>query len=140
MTLTTRMLLLGVTALIPGFACGQALPTGGTYVAGSGSINTTGATTTIDQSSARGVINWQGFSIGAGGSVQFNNGSGATLNRVTGEQLSSLQGHLGATGTVFLINPNGIVVGPGGTVVTGGSFVSSTRDTHGGECKRHTLA
>ncbi|WP_025859901.1 two-partner secretion domain-containing protein [Acetobacter papayae] len=107
MTLTTRMLLLGVTALTPGFAWAQALPTGGTYAAGSGTISTTGATTTIDQSSARGVINWQGFSIGAGGSVQFNNGSGATLNRVTGDQLSSLQGHLGATGTVFLINPNG---------------------------------
>ncbi|MFT9441147.1 MAG: MBG domain-containing protein [Acetobacter papayae] len=129
MTLTTRMLLLGVTALTPGFAWAQALPTGGTYAAGSGTISTTGATTTIDQSSARGVINWQGFSIGAGGSVQFNNGSGATLNRVTGDQLSSLQGHLGATGTVFLINPNGVVIGPGGTVVTGGSFVASTRDT-----------
>uniref|UniRef100_UPI00046EDDF6 two-partner secretion domain-containing protein n=1 Tax=Acetobacter okinawensis TaxID=1076594 RepID=UPI00046EDDF6 len=86
-------------------------------------------TTTITQSSARGVINWQGFSIGAGGAVQFNNGSGATLNRVTGEQLSSIQGHLGATGTVFLINPNGVVVGPSGTVLTGGSFVASTRDT-----------
>ncbi|MFT9323668.1 MAG: GLUG motif-containing protein, partial [Acetobacter sp.] len=129
MTLTTRTLLLGITALTPGFAWGQALPTGGTYVAGSGSISTTGGTTTIDQSSARGVINWQGFSIGPGASVRFNNGSGATLNRVTGAQSSSLQGHIGATGTVFLINPNGVVIGPGGTVVTGGSFVASTRDT-----------
>ncbi|MBS0987002.1 beta strand repeat-containing protein [Acetobacter thailandicus] len=129
MTLTTRTLLLGITALTPGFAWGQALPTGGTYVAGSGSISTTGGTTTIDQSSARGVINWQGFSVGAGASVRFNNGSGATLNRVTGAQSSSLLGHIGATGTVFLINPNGVVIGPGGTVVTGGSFIASTRDT-----------
>ncbi|MCP1214429.1 beta strand repeat-containing protein, partial [Acetobacter okinawensis] len=129
MPLRTRAFLLGITALTPGFAWAQALPTGGAYVAGSGSINTAGATTTITQSSARGVINWQGFSIGAGGAVQFNNGSGATLNRVTGEQLSSIQGHLGATGTVFLINPNGVVVGPSGTVLTGGSFVASTRDT-----------
>ncbi|OUI87819.1 hypothetical protein HK11_09400, partial [Acetobacter sp. DmW_043] len=129
MTLTTRTLLLGITALTPGFAWGQALPTGGTYVAGAGSISTTGGTTTIDQSSARGVINWQGFSVGAGASVRFNNGSGATLNRVTGAQSSSLLGHIGATGTVFLINPNGVVIGPGGTVVTGGSFIASTRDT-----------
>ena len=129
MTLTTRTLLLGITALTPGFAWGQALPTGGAYVAGSGSISTTGGTTTIDQSSARGVINWQGFSVGAGASVRFNNGSGATLNRVTGAQSSSLLGHIGATGTVFLINPNGVVIGPGGTVVTGGSFIASTRDT-----------
>ncbi|MBS1084513.1 beta strand repeat-containing protein [Gluconobacter kondonii] len=129
MTLTTRTLLLGITALTPGVAWGQALPTGGTYVAGSGSISTTVRTTTIDQSSSRGVINWQGFSIGPGASVRFNNGSGATLNRVTGAQSSSLLGHIGATGTLFLINPNGVVIGPGGTVVTGGSFVASTRDT-----------
>ena len=31
------------------------------------------------------------------------------------------------TGSVFLINPNGIVIGPDGKVVTGGSFVASTR-------------
>lgn len=121
--------LLALLSALPRPLCAQTLPTGGTYVAGSGTISTAGATTTIDQSSARGVINWQGFSVGAGGTVQFNNGTGATLNRVTGAQLSSLQGHLNATGTVFLINPNGVVVGPGGTVVTGGSFVGATRDT-----------
>jgi filamentous hemagglutinin family protein len=73
-----------------------------------------------------------GFSIGAGGTVQFNNGSGAALNRVTGSQMSSIQGRLGATGSVFLINPNGVVIGPRGTVVAGGSFVASTRDTPDG--------
>ena len=34
---------------------------------------------TINQTSSRGIINWQGFSIGAGNCVQFNNGNGATL-------------------------------------------------------------
>ncbi|WP_345191287.1 beta strand repeat-containing protein, partial [Gluconacetobacter tumulicola] len=124
-----RLALIGFSILTPVSAFAQALPTGGAYVAGSGTIASAGATTTITQSSARGVINWQGFSIGAGGTVQFNNGSGATLNRVTGSQMSTIQGHLGATGSVFLINPNGVVIGPKGTVVAGGSFVASTRDT-----------
>lgn len=104
------------------------LPTDGAFVAGQGQITANGASMTINQSSARGVIDWRGFSIGSGNSVQFNNGSGATMNRVTGGQMSQIDGHLGATGSVFLINPNGIVVGPGGQVVTNGSFVASSRD------------
>lgn len=104
------------------------LPTDGAFVAGAGQITAHGDQMTINQSSARGVIDWRGFSIGSGNSVQFNNGSGATMNRVTGGQMSQIDGRLGATGSVFLINPNGIVVGPGGQVVTNGSFVASTRD------------
>ncbi|MFT8423692.1 MAG: filamentous hemagglutinin N-terminal domain-containing protein, partial [Gluconacetobacter sp.] len=127
-----RLALIGFSILTPVSAFAQALPTGGAYVAGAGTIASAGSRTTITQSSARGIINWQGFSIGAGGTVQFDNGSGATLNRVTGSQMSSIQGRLGATGSVFLINPNGVVIGPKGTVVAGGSFVASTRDTPDG--------
>jgi filamentous hemagglutinin family protein len=125
-----RVALLATTMLstfaVPAFA--QTLPTGGAYVAGSGSIGTAGPAMTIDQSTNRGIINWQGFSIGAANQVQINNGAGATLNRVTGGNLSTIAGQLGATGSVYLVNPNGVVVGPGGKVLTGGSFVASTRD------------
>ena len=69
------------------FAWAQTLPTGGAYVAGSGDIASAGSTMTITQSSARGIINWQGFSIGAGGKVQFNNGSGATA-RISGNVIA----------------------------------------------------
>jgi filamentous hemagglutinin family protein len=69
-----------------------------------------------------------GFSIGQGGTVQFNNGAGATLNRVTGTDVSSIDGLLSATGSVYLINPNGVVIGKTGVVDTGGSFVASTLD------------
>ncbi|HUC17552.1 MAG TPA: hypothetical protein VMA37_07680, partial [Acetobacteraceae bacterium] len=61
-------------------ALAQTLPMGGSYVAGSGSIGTAGSGMTINQSTGRGIINWQGFSIGGANSVQINNGSGATLN------------------------------------------------------------
>jgi filamentous hemagglutinin family protein len=117
-----------VFALPAGAAFGQALPAGGSFAAGSGSFSPGPASLTVNQSSARGVINWSGFSIGAGGSVTFNNGAGATLNRVTGENVSSIAGELAGTGSVFLINPNGIVVQAGGKVITGGSFVASTRN------------
>jgi filamentous hemagglutinin family protein len=106
----------------------SSVPNGGTFVAGAGSISSSGSTLTVNQSTSRGIINWQGFSIGAGGTVMINNGSGATLNRVIGGNLSEINGKLESTGSVFLINPNGVVVGPGGKVITGGSFVASTRD------------
>ncbi|NVN03956.1 two-partner secretion domain-containing protein, partial [Asaia spathodeae] len=124
-----QLFLFGFTALTPSLTLAQSLPSAGSFVAGSGTISKAGTAMTVTQSTARGVINWQGFSIASGHSVQFENGSGATLNRVTGAQMSELQGHLGATGSLYLINPNGVVIGPNGSVATGGSFVASTRDT-----------
>jgi hypothetical protein len=84
---------------------GGALPTNGQYVAGQGAITSSAGSVTVNQSSSHGIINWQGFSIGQGNSVVFNNGSGATLNRVTGGNLSQIDGSLKATGSVYLINP-----------------------------------
>jgi filamentous hemagglutinin family protein len=78
--------------------------------------------------STRGVIDWNSFSIGKNNRVTFDNGSGATLNRVTGGSPSAILGSLSATGSVYLINPQGIVVGPSGVVSTGGRFVASTLD------------
>lgn len=126
-----RMILLSSAAvLLPvGAAMGQTtLPKGGAFVAGAGTIGQSGTAMTIDQTTARGVIDWKSFSIGQGGSVTINNGSGATLNRVTGGELSTILGTLKATGTLYLINPQGVVVGATGTVVAGGDFVASTHD------------
>jgi len=106
-----------------------ALPSGGHVVAGSASIGkSSGSTLTIDQSSSKAIINWSGFSIGQGGTVRFDNGSGATLNRVTGTNISSIDGLLSATGSVYLINPNGVIIGKSGVVDTGGTFIASTQD------------
>ena len=104
------------------------MPSGGHYVAGTGSIGTIPRGVVVTQSSQSGIINWTGFSIASGNSVVFNNGSGATLNRVTGGNLAQIDGQLSATGSVYLIDPQGIVIGPGGHVATAGSFVASTRD------------
>ena len=104
-----------------GTAVAGALPSGGQTVAGQAAISSAGSRLTVNQTSARAIINWTDFSIGQGASVQFNNGSGATLNRVTGQNASSLNGALGATGSVYLINPNGVVIGKTGVINTGGA-------------------
>jgi len=105
------------------------LPNGGHFVAGSGSIGGTASSMTIDQTTSRGVIDWNSFSIGGGSRVVFHNGNGATLNRVTGGDASAIYGTLSATGSVYLVNPQGILIGPKGEVTTGGRFVASTLDT-----------
>ncbi|WP_233858341.1 two-partner secretion domain-containing protein [Paraburkholderia sp. HD33-4] len=111
-------------------ACaGGILPTGGRYVAGTGTIAGTSNGLVITQpGSTHGVIDWNSFSIGANNSVTFNNGNGATLNRVTGGSPSAILGRLSATGSLYVINPQGVVVGPSGTLTTGGRFVASTLD------------
>jgi filamentous hemagglutinin family protein len=104
------------------------LPQGGHFVAGTGSIGTQGLTETITQTSQRGIIDFSSFSIGKSGTVKINNGMGATLDRVTGGNLSQIMGTLSATGSVYLVNPQGVVVGKSGVITTGGSFVASSLD------------
>lgn len=104
-----------------------ALPSAGQVVGGEATIRPVGGDQlVIDQSTNRAVIDWQSFSIGAGGTVQFNNGAGATLNRVIGGDPSAIAGTLRATGSLYLVNPAGVLVDASGRVLTGGSFVAST--------------
>lgn len=118
---------IAILAALPPAHAGT-LPQGGQFVAGTGSIATSGTTLTLNQNSARGIVDWKSFSIGNGNQVTINNGSGATLNRVTGGTASAILGTLSATGSVYVVNPQGIVVGSTGVVSTGGRFVASTLD------------
>ncbi len=123
--------LLATTAITPLPAFAQSapvLPQSGSFFAGAGTIATAGSRLTVEQSSQRGIVDWSSFSIGAGGTVRFENGAGATLNRVTGGDASSIFGTLSASGSVYLINPHGVVIGNTGVVTTGGDFVASTLD------------
>ena len=52
---------------------------------------------------------------------------------MTGNVPSSINGVLSATGSVYLVNPSGVVVGPSGVIKTGGSFVASTLDVKDAE-------
>ncbi|RTL89867.1 filamentous hemagglutinin N-terminal domain-containing protein [Ancylobacter aquaticus] len=112
----------------------NALPTAPNVTAGSASVAATSATSVlVTQSSRNAIINWGSFSVGAGNSVRFENGTGATLNRVTGFSPSQIDGSLSASGSLYLVNPNGVTIGSDGSVLTGGSFIASTHDVADGE-------
>lgn len=124
---------LGLAVAMLGFGsvshAGAVLPSGGSVMAGSAVISKAGPSTLqITQTSTDAIIDWSSFSIGHAGVVQIDNGGGATLNRVTGAGISSLQGLLNATGSVYLINPSGVIIGKSGVVNVGGTFVASTLD------------
>ena len=119
-----------VLAIAPTAAAAQQLPTGGSVAVGSATIGTPhGGTLDINQSSNRAILDWHSFSIGQGGTVNFNQPSAAsaTLNRVTGNTPSSIAGTINAPGTVLLVNPNGIAITKDGVINTG-SFAASTLD------------
>jgi filamentous hemagglutinin family protein len=72
------------------------------------------------------VINWQSFSIGSGGAINFQqpNGSTAVLNVVTTGSVSPIMGVLTQSGTIQLTAPNG---GPGaGSISVGGAGITTT--------------
>ena len=113
--------LLGTTG-----ASASNLPTHGHFISGQGSIAKANQSITVKQSSTTGIINWNSFSVGAKNGVIFDNGAGATLNRVTGGNLSRIAGSLHATGSLYLMNSNGVIVSGTGHIVTGGSFAASS--------------
>lgn len=100
-----------------------------TVVHGDVSFNQPNSHTLNITNSPGSVINWQSFNIRSNETTRFIQQSAAStvLNRVTGAQVSRLNGNLNSNGRVFLINGNGIIVGAGATIDTAG-LVMSTLD------------
>ncbi|QVN23346.1 filamentous hemagglutinin N-terminal domain-containing protein [Burkholderia pyrrocinia] len=107
-----------------------AAPQGGQVVAGAAGIARNGPLTTIQQQSQRAIVNWQSFGVNAGETVRFAQPAtnAAILNRVTGALPSNINGLVQGNGKVFLVNPNGIVVGANGVINVQGGFVASTQN------------
>lgn len=107
--------------------CAQ--PRGGQVVAGTATFDATAGALTISQTSDRAIINWQDFSLASGELARFVQpaATSATLNRVISALPSTLAGTLQANGRVYLINPNGILIGASARIDTAG-FLASTLD------------
>ncbi len=126
------LIVLGLMA-VPGGAladpAANALPTGGRVVAGSVSISENGASMTVTQGTARGIVNWNSFDVGSSATVNFQQPDTAsvTLNRVTGGAGSVIAGKMNANGKVYVVNPNGVLFSKTARVDVGG-LVASTAD------------
>lgn len=104
-------------------------PAGGSVQSGNITISQpNSASTLIQQSSHKGIINWQDFSIGAGESVQFQlpSAQAKTLNRVVGHNVSDIQGALSSNGQLYLVNPNGVIFGAGSKIDAAGLLVTTS--------------
>jgi filamentous hemagglutinin family protein len=114
--------LLGVAPA--GFGAPQgAVPTFGTATV----RQTTPGLTEIVQTTPRAGLDWTSFSIAAGERVNVlqPDARSVLLNRVVGENPSLIYGALSSNGSVWLINPRGIVFGAGSRIDVG-SLVAST--------------
>ncbi|HEY5208115.1 MAG TPA: filamentous hemagglutinin N-terminal domain-containing protein, partial [Stellaceae bacterium] len=120
---------MGATAAACVAAPAWAGPTGGTVVGGQASITNLKQETLIKQLSGKAIINWNTYSVAPGQSVIYQQPgtSSIALNRVLGGNPSSILGHIGANGQVWLINPNGVLFGKGATVNAAG-ILATTAD------------
>ncbi len=108
---------------------GWSAPCNGTVVAGDAVISNPDAVTTrIDQSSTKAVIDWRSFSVDVDELVEFRQPDGASviLNRVTGDEVSTIFGRMRANGQVFLLNPHGVVFALGSRIDVHGLFASTS--------------
>ncbi|HDX3426989.1 TPA: filamentous hemagglutinin N-terminal domain-containing protein [Campylobacter jejuni] len=111
------------------FTQSYALPSGGKFTHGtSGSISVSGGTMNISGSKTNSVIQWGGgFNIANGETVNFKGNGYNYLNIVYGSKSSHIDGTLeGGTNNIFLINPNGIVVGKDGSINANRVFLSAS--------------
>ncbi|EAK3931322.1 filamentous hemagglutinin N-terminal domain-containing protein [Campylobacter jejuni] len=111
------------------FTQSYALPSGGKFTHGtSGTININDKVMNITGNKQNSVIQWGGgFNIASGETVNFKGTNQNYLNIVYGSKSSHIDGKLeGGSNNIFLINPNGIVVGKGGSINANRVYLSTS--------------
>ncbi|RYG59600.1 filamentous hemagglutinin N-terminal domain-containing protein, partial [bacterium] len=81
---------------------------------GSAEFVRSGDSLLIKQSTEKLILDWRDFSIGEGELTHFiqPGSNAAALNRVLGGNPSAIYGSLRSNGKIYLINPNGVFIGP----------------------------
>ena len=104
-------------------------PTGSEVVEGKATFVEVDKTLNVNQLTDRAIINWQDFFIGPEETTKFvqPKSSSAVLNRVIGKKVSEIYGTLKGNGSIYLVNENGVIVGPEG-VIDANNFIASTLD------------
>lgn len=108
---------------------GFANPQNPSVAAGEVRFETAAPNELVIETSQEAIINWESFSIGADETTRFiqPNARAAVLNRVISGNPSELLGRLEANGSVYLVNPNGVLVSEGAVVNTQ-SFIVQNYD------------
>lgn len=91
---------------------------------------------TVDQTQEKAILTWETFNVGRETDLTFNhrgNNSWVTLNRVKDPNANPTQilGSIKADGSVYIINPNGIIFG-GASQINVRNLIASTLEVHGG--------
>jgi len=117
-----------ITAIF-GFISAYAIPTNPVVISGEMTSKFSEANKMHLTVSDKAIVNWESFSIDFNERVSIIQPSkmSSILNRVTGNIQSEILGKLHANGHVFLINPQGVVLGEGAQI-NAASFLASTLD------------
>jgi filamentous hemagglutinin family protein len=105
----------------------NALPAGPNVTGGFVSINASGSTMNIRQTSQRAVIAWDSFNVGKNATVNFNqpSSSAATLNIVNGSAKTMINGAINSNGQIIFVNQNGVVFGKNAEINVGGMVATT---------------
>jgi filamentous hemagglutinin family protein len=103
-------------------------PEGMKVVSGSAALTNSQKELTIE-TGERAILSWEKFSIAKDELTRFNmpSSSSAVLNRVTSREMSQILGKLESNGRVYLLNPNGVIIGKD-AYINAASFIASTYD------------
>lgn len=103
-------------------------PIGPSVVAGGAAVSGVGTNqVTINQTTPQAILHWQQFNIAPNEVTRFIQPSAQSiaLNRIFDANPSQILGSLQANGHIILLNPNGVLFGPGAQVNVNGLIASS---------------